>query len=248
MGEIAEYEGETLYDFLNGGAEIYFDYGILSIASAEYRTADDKGIEVSVYDMGSAAGAFGIYSNVRYAGADFVTIGNEGMLTVSSLDFWKGRFYCRLLTFDMEPGTQAVMLELGRALAGNIAQPGSVPGIVDLLPKEGRVPRSEKLFRGQIGLNNIRYVSSDNVFNLGGDTQGIAASYEVDGTQYALFVIEYRSEDEAAAAFESGMSQIADDAGVALELAGRYLIAVWDLEEDRAREVSDRVRAGLKSH
>jgi hypothetical protein len=61
-------------------------------------------------------------------------------------------------------------------------------------------------------------------------------------------VIEYRSEDEAAAAFESGMSQIADDAGVALELAGRYLIAVWDLEEDRAREVSDRVRAGLKSH
>ncbi|MGD9140042.1 MAG: hypothetical protein PVJ42_00740, partial [bacterium] len=202
MGEIAEYEGETLYDFLNGGAEIYFEYGISSIASAEYRTASDRGIEVSIYDMGSDAAAFGIYSNVRYAGADFVDVGNEGMLTMSSLDFWKGRYYCRLLTFDMEAETQAVMIDLGNALAANIKEAGSVPAIVGLLPEEGLVARSEKVFRGPIGLNNIRYMSSENVFNLSGNTQGVAAGYEIDEMAYAVFVIEYVTEEEASAAYE----------------------------------------------
>jgi hypothetical protein len=246
MGEIAEYAGETLYDFLNGGAEIYFDYGIVSIASSEYRGAADRGIEVSIYDMGSAAGAFGIYSNIRYAGADFVDVGNEGMLTMSSLDFYKGRYYCRLLTFDMTPETQAVMLELGRALAGNIAGGGSVPAIVDLLPEDGRVARSEKVFRGLIGLNNIRYISSENVLNLGPGTQGAAASYRMNGTAYAVFVIEYGSEDEAGAALESYRSHVGDEAGTTAERTGRYLAGVWDLDGRRASDVLDSVRAVLK--
>jgi hypothetical protein len=245
MGEIAEYEGETLYDFLNGGAEIYFDYGILSIASAEYRTSDGKSVEVSIYDMGSAAGAFGIYSNVRYSGAEFVAVGNEGMLTLSSLDFWKGKFYCRLLTFDMEPQTQAVMLDLGKALAGGITDPGAVPDIVNVLPEENRVERSEKLFRGQIGLNNIRYVSSDNVFNLGGGTQGVAANYDADGTQFTLLVIEYASEDEATSALESSRALAAGE-GVVIERSGNRIVVVWDMDEDRASAVIEKVRAELR--
>jgi len=246
MGEIAEYEEETLYDFLNGGAELYFDYGIVSIASAEYSTAAGTGIEVSIYDMQSPSGAFGIYSNIRYAGAEFVSVGNEGMLSASSLDFWKGKYYCRLVTFDMEPETQAVMLELGKALAANITGAGSPPAVVGLLPEANRVARSEKFFTRAIALNNIRYISGENVFNLGEGTRGAAAQYVSEGTIFTLIVIEYSTEGEARVGIDSFREHVGDESGALVAQSGRFIAGVWDLEGDAAMEVLGDVTAALE--
>jgi hypothetical protein len=181
LGATAEYRDSTLYDFLNGGAELYFDYDIVAVAGGEYETEAGSEIEVSVYDMGTAAGAFGIYSTVRYGGADFVDIGNEGMKTSSSLDFWKGQYYCRLLAFDEMPGSEEAMTALGEALAANITEAGALPGIIDLLPPQSRIARSEKYFVKPLALNNIRYIDSENVLHLGDDTEGVAATYKAGG-------------------------------------------------------------------
>jgi hypothetical protein len=246
MGEISEYEQDALYDFLNGGAELYFDYGIVSVASAEYTTVGDKTIEVSVHDMGGPAGSFGIYSNMRYTGADFAAVGNEGMMTPSSLDFWKGRYYCRLLAFDTDAETHSAMLGLGEALAGNIAVAGSVPEIIGLLPEDHRVARSEKYFTRPIALNNIRYISSENVLNLGDRTKGVAAAYEVDGMVFTVFVVEYASEDDAAGALDSYRSHVGEGSGAIARRRGRYLAGVWDLGDGPARDILERVLAGLE--
>jgi len=246
MNEVIEYEGTTLYDFLNGGAELYFDYGIVSIASAEYSTAAGKGIEASVYDMRSPAGAFGIYSNIRYVGAEFVSVGNEGMLSVSSLDFWKDKYYCRLVTFDMEPETQAVMLELGEALAANIKGGGSPPAVVALLPEDNMVARSEKYFTRPIALNNIRYMGSENVFDLGDGTQGAAAEYLKDGTTFTIMVIEYGTEGEARNGFASFHSNLGDEPGARVEQRGRFIAGIWDLEGEAAGEMLKKLTAALE--
>jgi hypothetical protein len=245
MGEVAEYGGGSLYDFLNGGAELYFDYGIVSIISSEYMTDGGNEIEVSAYDMGSPAGAFGIYSNIRYAGADFVPVGNEGMLSASSLDFYKGRYYCRLLAFDNQAETQAVMLCLGKALAANIKAAASAPHIVDLLPRDGRVARSEKYFTGQVALNNIRYMSSENVFNLGEGTEGVAARYEMDGAPFTVIVIQYGTEEEARGGLDSFRALLGDEPGALVDRSGRFVAGVWDLEGAAAVEVLEGVTAAL---
>lgn len=246
MGEISEYEQDALYDFLNGGAELYFDYGIVSVASAEYSTVHDKTIEVSIHDMGGPAGAFGIYSNMRYTGADFAAVGNEGMLTPASLDFWKGRYYCRLVAFDTDAETHSAMLGLGEALAGNIAVAGSAPEIIGRLPEDHRVARSEKYFTRPIALNNVRYISSENVLNLGGGTEGVAAAYEVDGTAFTVFVIEYASEDDAAGALDSYRSHMGEEPGAIAGRRGRYVAGVWDLGGGPALDILQRVLAGLE--
>ena len=245
IGEISEYEDSALYDFLNGGAELYFDYGVVSVTSAEYATVGDRAIEVSIHDMGGPAGAFGIYSNIRYAGGAFVAVGNEGMLTPSSLDFWKGRYYCRLLAFDTDAETQTAILDLGRALAGNISVAGSLPEIIRLLPEEHRVARSEKYFTKPLALNNIRYISSENVLILGDGTEGIAAAYEMDGMAFTVFVIEYPSEDHAIRALDSYRVHIGEEPDAVAGRRGRYIAGVWDLGGRPAQEVLERVLAGL---
>ncbi|MFH1313778.1 MAG: DUF6599 family protein [Candidatus Eisenbacteria bacterium] len=246
-GEIAEYRDSTLYDFLNGGAEMYFDYGIVAAAAGEYATESGSEIEMSVYDMGTAGGAFGIYSTVRYAGADFVDIGSEAMKTASSLDFWKGRYYCRLLAFETAPESEAAMLTLGKALAANIAEAGDLPAIIDLLPAQSRVERSEKYFLKPLALNNIRYIDPENVLHLGDDTEGVVAGYETGEIEATGFIISYPTAQAAAGAYESylvhldgqgtlerrdGSAEVVFESGMRTFVAVHktYILGVWDAE------------------
>lgn len=247
-GEIVEYKDKSLYDFLNGGAELYFDYGIVAVASSEYSTGADAGIEISLYDMDTPENAFGVYSHIRYAGADFADIGNEAVKTTSSLDFWEGKYYCRLISFDTAPTSQGVMLELGRALAGNIGEAGSLPQLVGLLPEEWRVARSEKYFRKHLALNNIHYVDSDNVLNLGELTEGVVAQYDMGGTTPSGFIIRYATDGDASAAYDSYRAHLtrkgevrsegelteallADGRVTMIALRENHLVGVWDASD-----------------
>jgi hypothetical protein len=248
LGDIAEYRDSTLYDFLDGGAELYFDYDIVAVADAEYETDSGATVEASVYDMGNAARAFGIYSTIRYDGADFVDVGNEGVKTESSLDFWKGRYYVRLLAYETPPGTEAVILALGRALAGNITESGDLPDIISLLPTESMVPRSEKYFLKALALNNIHYVAPGNVLLLDDETEGVVARYGRSGTETTGFIISYPDVARAAQAFESYVAylrgegtlrsrdwsaEVVFENGTRCLFAARqtYVFGVWDVRD-----------------
>jgi hypothetical protein len=249
--EITDYREAGLYEFLNGGAELYFDYGIVAAASAEYKTGPELGIEMSIYDMGTPEGAFGIYSTFRYAGADFVAIGGEGMKTEASLDFWKGRYYCKLLSFDTDPRAQTAIMDLGTALADKIAGGSDLPAIVKLLPSEGKVEGTEKYLRGQLGLNNIHYVDSENVLGLGDATEGAVAEYEFGPERVRGFMIRYPSEADARQAFDTYVEHLAtggaartEPEAARVELGtgkwvfaahdSNYIIGVWDAVEEEA--------------
>jgi hypothetical protein len=246
-GDVALYADETLYDFLNGGAELYFDYAIVAAASREYILPEDSGVEASIYDMGSPHNAFGIYSIFRYPGADLVSIGNEAIRTPATLDFWKGKYYCKLFAFGTSGAAAAAMDEIARHLADRIAAGGSEPELLGRLPQTLRIAGSEKYFRGHLGLNNIRYVDSENLFGLGDGTEGVTAGYrEADG-EYTGYIIAYPDRETARGAFErytaflSGKARESSQNGVRtfvleggeveyIAREGRYIAGVWDAE------------------
>ncbi len=244
-GQVTEFRDETLYDFLNGGAELYFDYDIVAVASREYQIAGASGIEISIYDMGEPRNAFGIYSIFRCAGADRADIGNEAMRTPATLDFWKGKYYCKMLAFGSSDVTEAVMAALGRSVAGRISEAGSEPELLGLLPGETRIAGSEKYFRRHLALNNIRYVDSGNVLGLGDGTEGVTAEYTVGESGYTGYIIRYPTSAEAHTAFQAysdflgakgdeasrnGIKVYVLDNGSteAFVLQGSRIVGVWD--------------------
>ena len=200
-GEATVYRDETLYDFLNGGAELYFDYDIVAVASMEYQLPGDSGIELSIYDMGEPRNAFGIYSIFRYAGADLAGIGNEAIRTPATLDFWKGKYYCKLFAFGSSDVAEAAMAALGSSVAERIFEAGHEPELLGLLPAEARLAVSEKYFRRHLALNNIRYVDSENVLGLGDGTEGVTAEYRAGDAEYTGYIVRYPDSAEAGAAF-----------------------------------------------
>ena len=269
LHDAAVYRDSTLYDFLNGGAELYFDYSIVAVAGAEYETDSGSALEVSIYDMGNAACAFGIYSTVRYSGAEFVEVGNEGMRTASSLDFWKGRYYVRVLAFEALPETEAVISALGEAIAANITESGDLPGIVDLLPTQSMVPQSEKYFLKALALNNVYYVAPENVLQLSDETEGVIARYTGAESDLTGFIISYPDSSRAARAFESYVAYLRGEASlrsrdwsaeVVFENGTRcffatrqtYVFGVWDVRDTSKdygfiRKALARIERKLKS-
>ena len=62
--ELMRYGADNLYDFINGGAEVYVEYGFAQVITQEYVKGDDS-IIFTIYEMGSPEAAFGIFSYNR---------------------------------------------------------------------------------------------------------------------------------------------------------------------------------------
>ena len=168
--------------------------------------------------MGDSASAFGIYSLHRYDRADYVEVGNEGILTSASLEFWKGHYYCRLIRFDSVQNDNKLMLEIGETIARNIPQNSQPPAILDMFQHEFKIERSEKYFKQQLGLNNIRYIAHENVLALSEQTQGAVAAYQADAKGKCLgFVIHYPDSLHARTAFASYLNYLQKDASITQE-------------------------------
>jgi hypothetical protein len=262
--KVTEYKGDALYDFLNGGAELYFAYDIVSATSAEYKVRQNFIIEMDIYDMGASANAFGMYSTGRYANAEYVNIGNEGIKTSSTLDFWKGRYYCKLVSFDETIESQKAMVALGTTLANNIEESGTLPELLSLLPEASKMPQSEKYFRKQLALNNIHYVDNENVLKLGEQTEGVVAKYQFGETKVDGFVIKYPSSEDANAAYDSYLTYLnqrgtvqkmetensakvvfQNDKVTFIAHRGNYLIGVWDAQNEKDYEFVEKIMAAI---
>jgi hypothetical protein len=246
--EVTEYRDSTIFDFLDGGAELYLDYGTVAVASARYDLDADRCLDVSVYDMGRSENAFGIYTNFRYPGAQVIGIGNEAIMTAGALDFWKGRYYCKVVAFDTSPEVEKALLELARALAANIPEPGAPPALMGLLSDQNRIAGTEKYFRTHLTLNNIYYVDAENVLNLTDRTEGATAVYDHGGIEITGFIIRYPTGEEARSAYASYESYLAgkgkvSSRGLVTQAAlsdGRlilatveenFIVGAWDVDD-----------------
>jgi len=184
------YGPDTLYEYLDGGAERYLAYGFRRLVHVRYETAGGAraGVTLDLFDMGEApAAAFGIYrSGVGSADeprgwcAEAYRAGNVGAA-------WKGRVFVHVLADDEAGGRGDLIERLVRHACDGIAGDRSLPTLLDPLPREGLVPRSE------------RYVPLD---LLGHEflPGGILADYEIDGRRARVYVSDLGSAAAATAA------------------------------------------------
>ena len=111
------------------------------MAHREYKNA---GVDMTadVFDMGGPLQAFGMYSAERSPEYHFIPIGAEGYSSESTLNFLQGRYYVRLAAFG--DGAAPALENFARAISQSIGGDRSLPGLLDMLPRENRVARSEK--------------------------------------------------------------------------------------------------------
>ncbi|MGA9626291.1 MAG: DUF6599 family protein [Bryobacteraceae bacterium] len=144
-GDAARFYSSDLYRYMDGGADIYLKYGLVAMAHREYKRAGVD-MTVDVFDMGSPLQAFGMYSAEHSPEYHFIDIGAEGYSSESTLNFLQGRYYVRLSAFG--DGAAATLDNFAHAISRSIGGDRSLPALLDMLPRENRVARSEKYVVG----------------------------------------------------------------------------------------------------
>ena len=200
---------ETLFDHINGEAELYFAYGFDALATARYVKKDAPGSELmaDVYRMGSLLDAFGIWSNYRKADAPGCAVGADCALSSSQMLFYQDRYFVRLQATGTPTPGQDVFLACGRALSRNLPPGKGRPGELELFQVQGVVPKTERyLPQSVLGYPFFR--------------RGMTAEANLNGERAQVFVV---FEDSAAAArkvFDQYLASL-KESGLEAKLSGK---------------------------
>ena len=149
-----EYEGEDLYTYIDGGADIYHEYGFRRVIVQDYKNAGGRSVSLEIFEMTTPAAAFGMFSFKRSGKGKSLELGGGAELEDYYLNFWTGRFLVTLTGFDEAAETKAGLKALAGVVDSKMKDRGDAPRLIRILPEGGLVPGSVKYLKGIIGLNN----------------------------------------------------------------------------------------------
>jgi hypothetical protein len=176
-GEAQTFNPETLFEYINGGADLYLTYDFQELRVAEYLNEKKASVTLEVYRHKTPIHAFGIYSQERLPDADFLEIGSQGYIETNVLNFLAGSYYVKINSFKTGPDDREILMTFAKRISEALGPAGTLPSILSSFPKEGKKKNSEKF----IALKFLGYAFLHSAF---------IADYEVSGMKFKLFVIE----------------------------------------------------------
>jgi hypothetical protein len=240
---IQHFIGEALYEYIDGGAEIYHEYGFGEVAVQDYVNEAEKSVSVEIFLMSSPASAYGMYTFKTDAKGKRMAIGTEAKLADYYLNFWKGPYIVTLTGFDETEETRQGLLAIAHKVASRLEGNGERPGIVSLLPEEGLMALSLKYFTGILGLRNSHPFFG---LNIPGFEQGVKGDY---AGGFSLFLFRFAGEDGSSSGVQSIKGQ-KDRRGRRFFAAAHreyMMLVMGEVDRPRADKIFDRVRQNLQA-
>jgi hypothetical protein len=134
------YTKKTLFERINGEAELFFKYGFQKSVFAIYqgkKNREDQ-IEVDIYDMRNVLQAFGVFSRFRNEDRPG-GFGLDSSLDGHSAFFYQGRYF--VILYAPEPN-QEILRQFSNLISLKISDPSPPPKEISYFPKNGLKPGS----------------------------------------------------------------------------------------------------------
>jgi hypothetical protein len=257
-GDDHAYNRETLYDYMDGGAEVYLAFDFRQVWTRKYAAPGRKELTLDIYDMGSSEEAFGIFSCDREDPA--AGIGQDSTYGFGLLRFRQGRFFVTVMIDEEDEAAGKAVLDIGRAVVGELGPPGAGPDLVALLPRDSLRPDRTSYFHANVSLNNRYFIASENILDLDRSTDCVFAEFETgSGRPGCLLLVRYPDVERAAAARRAFLSAYAPEAGpeglaqtenkkwVSAAVRDRYLILIFEAPDpDWARRLGSSINVPKK--
>ncbi len=143
-GAPAKYNSDSLYQYIDGGADLYVLYNFKALLHQNFKAGAAE-ITVDIYEMGAPEDAFGIYASERSPNYRFIPIGAEGYKDKGILNFFQDRDYVKLSGSGAD--ADALLDQFAHLLSTRIGGSRALPPLIAKLPREQRVPHSEQYVR-----------------------------------------------------------------------------------------------------
>jgi hypothetical protein len=174
--EVRGFGPDTLYEFIDGAADNFLIYGFEQVVTAEYNNAQKPSQAVmEIYQMKDPRNAFGIYASERNPDSEFKTIGAEGYVGGTALNFWSGPYYVKITVFQESADLKQEMAKLADCVSKKIGSAGVVLSEIHSFPSADQVPHS------------VRFLAKD-VLGQTFFKEGFEAKYKRSGNESKIVI------------------------------------------------------------
>jgi len=183
--------GNNLYEYIDGGDELFHSYDFRQIITAEYQSKSnpDLSIVVDIYDMTTPDNAFGVFSAQKDLSSNFVNIGIQGISGGGEIVFIKDKYYNKLTTFVDTQESNETLKKFALEVADKIKGIDKIPEIFKIFPQEGMIKNSEGfILRNAFGCPEFNQV--------------FIANYEINNEKIWLAVSQNQSAEKAKIEFK----------------------------------------------
>jgi hypothetical protein len=212
-GKDLNYNRRTIFDYIDGAGELYLAYNFQAVRVRRFEKPGQPSVIAELFDMGSSADAYGVFSYERQD--EDAGIGQGSEFGGGLLRFWKGKFFVSVYAEGESPEVQSGILNVGREVSNSIKTTGSAPQLINALPvgKAGLVEKAVRYLHSHVLLNQRFFVANQNILRLTPKTDAVLAPYLRDGKKIHLLVIRYPTTQEAEEALQSFKKAYMPEAG-----------------------------------
>ncbi len=232
------YNNETLYDYIDGGAELFLSFGFSKVFNRIYSKENQPDIMVDIFYMNTSYDAFGVFS--FSSGKIENNFGQQSQEPHGAIIFWKNNFYISIISSIETEESKKAITQIAKLIDASIAETGPFPEIIKFLPTESLDKESIRYFRHYVWLNSHMFLSNENIFNINQNTQAVLALYNEKKNKPVLLVIKYPNNNDAVEAKEkfikeynpklksSFVIKTKNSKWIGLELVNKFLIGVFN--------------------
>jgi hypothetical protein len=251
--------GDDLYLLIDGGAEIYHEFGFLSAGYGGYKSEQNQTVNLEIYEMSDPGAAYGMFTfKTGSSGTDFRG-GCQGWLESYYLNFWGENYLVTVVALDTGALGISGLQRISQAVSARIDCRNQQPEITGFLPPEGLQPAGIKYIRGNLGLFNQYLFDRRNIFGVKDGVIGIYSGFR-------LMIFQYYDKAESEKWYQTALAQIktnmlfrncrqktayfeADDLNantVILEKTERWILAAVGKEFDKLQTGLEKIKSALK--
>jgi hypothetical protein len=241
-GPTLRFVGQDLYGHINGGAELFHEFGFRDLRVEDWE--DEAGLQISLetYRMSDPRAALGIYLALCGREKPLADFPHRNTANPWQLTACRGDHFVQVNNFAGGEERLPVMRVLAeRALAEAIDAPAEP--LLDLLAESwpGRpLPGSRHLLRGPLALQPLLSLPGDNALGLGAATCGVTGRFlQQSGVeQITVIALQYQHADSAQAVF----GRLATDPSRVRHGTGDADFSDYEFHDPQGRDVSLRLQ------
>jgi len=183
------YIGDNLFSLIDGGADLYLEYGFTQVVSAQYADPTSNNIQVEIYEMIDAPSAYGIFSITQQAAEWSEQYGRQSSVNKDYISFWKNKYYVVLSWSSKQHLDEPLMAKLANLIVQKIPDEGNYPNLMQSF-QEADPGKKVIYLKGNLALSNFYYFDYKDIFKL-----HEALAYALGN--YNMIIIKYPDQSNA---------------------------------------------------
>jgi hypothetical protein len=194
------FDNESLYDYIDGSAEMFLSFGFSKVFNRIYSRINQPDILVDIFYMNSSYDAYGVFTH----SADKLKneFGQQSQRTEGAIIFWKSNYYVSILCHPETGESKEAIFELAKIIDKLIDETGDLPPVLKYLPQRNLVSESIRYFRHYNWINSHTFISNDNILNIDQQTHGLLCRYNNNNDNTIFLLIMYPDSFLAEAALQ----------------------------------------------